>query len=348
MRAGILTLQADSYGAVLQAYALQKTLEYLGAEGAFLAFRRSAGKTAVEERTDPNPLVRRIRKMGEQRHAHFASFRQRYLNCAPPCPWEEAERLNGIYDCFIVGSDQVWNPQIPGVDERYFLPFAAPEKRFSYAASFGTDRLPERLREWCGGQLARFRGLSVREESGRELVRELTGRNAAVHLDPVLLLDSAAWNALAGAKAGSPYMLLFLLEYDADLVSNARKSAAEAGLELRVCTASFIPPLGFEAWSGVSVERWLSLIRHAEGVFTNSFHGAAFSILFARPLCVARLTGDLSARNGRTEELLRLVGMEDALKGLCPAPSYELLIDQIEARRKASMDYLKTIIEAKA
>lgn len=347
MKIGILTLhEADSYGAVLQAYALQRTLKKLGADNEFLSFAFPDGQAAqaeIDTSDLSSPLIRRIRLMGEQRSAFFTSFRREHLVCAPVCPQAEAEKLNSIYDCFITGSDQVWNMRIPGVDGRYFLPFAAPEKRYSYAASFGSDELPERVRGWCGGQLSGFRGLSVREESGRRLVRELTGRDAAVCLDPTLLLDPGEWDVLAGTAEEPAYVLLFLLQNNTQLVQTAREYAYRNGLDLRVVTSSFFPQFGFEPWSGVGVEQWLSLIRDAECVFTNSFHGAVFSALFARPLRVERLTGQLADRNGRMEELLRKLGLETAFDTLCPPLSHGLFAERIANEREVSINYLKGI-----
>ncbi len=348
MKIGILTLhKADSYGAVLQAYALQRVLKGLGADSEFLSFS-DAPAGAVPgwaENAAPAPLIRRLRQAGEQRAALFEDFRGRRLVCAPECAPERAEELDSVYDRFVVGSDQVWNLTIPGVDGRYFLPFVSSDKRFSYAASFGTADLPERVRGWCGAQLKAFRGLSVREESGRRLVRELTGRDAAVCLDPTLLLDREDWEKLARPLEGPPYALLFLLQNNSELADAAREAAGRKGLVLRTVTGSFLPRFGFDAWSGTGVEQWLSLIRHAECVFTNSFHGAVFSLLFGRPLRTARLTGRLADRNGRMEELLEKTGTDAAFRGLCAPLSPGLFAERLGAAREISMNYLKGITE---
>lgn len=348
MKIGIMTLhEADSYGAVLQAYALQQVLGKMGAQSEFLSF-------STGERDEPGEnaaaglLVRRIRIAGERRSGHFERFRREHLICAPPCSREKAQELDAVYDRFIVGSDQVWNPEIPDVDGRYFLPFVRPDKRYSYAASFGADQLPEGLLGWCAARLAGFRGLSVREESGRELIRELTGRDALVCLDPTLLLTPGDWEVFLHEVEGPPYVLLFLLKNDGELVNAAKESARQRGVDLRIVTGAFFPQFGFEPWSETGVEQWLSLIRHAECVFTNSFHGVIFSLIFERPVYLKLLTGQLAGRNGRFVELLRKMGAEAVSGALCQAPVSGLAAKRIEEERRRSLGYLEGILADEA
>ena len=344
MKFGILTLhEANSYGAVLQSYALQTALERLGAQAEFVAFTHEKAAAAPQKSAPPSPLIARIRQAGEQRNAHFDAFRGQWLHCAEPILWKDKASAAEKYDRFIAGSDQVWNPRIPEVDERYFLTFAPPAKRYSYAASFGSGDLPENFRGWCAGQLSDFQGLSVREESGKKLLADLTGRDATVCLDPTLLLDREEWSKLTGEIDGERYALLFMLKYDPQLYERAQGEAQKQGLELRVVSAEFIPKLGFDAWSGVGVEKWLSLIKGAECVFTNSFHGAVFTLIFERPLAVSRLTGELSSRNGRIEELLKNMGMEAAFESLAPALPREAFEAKLAEKRTLSLNYLKEI-----
>ena len=343
MRAGIVTFhRADNFGAVLQAYALQKTLSDLGIDSEFLEFdglERKAEPSDAPLRKGPPAFVTRLREAETARAALFDAFRRRYLRCSAPLDGERAGELNDGYDVFLAGSDQIWNLGLPESDARYFLPFAAPEKRVSYAASFGTDEIPDRLKDWYAQRLAGFRAISVREERGQELVRELTGRDCAVCLDPVLLPDRGDWQALAAPRGGKPYLFLYLVGYDGELAARAKGEAERRGLALRTATAGFIPQYGLEAWSGVGVEQWLSLIAGSEAVFTNSFHCAAFSMLFGRPAATALLKGGLARRNGRLEELLRLGGVNGS--GEPAAVSAEDFALRIRDRKQASLDYLR-------
>ena len=343
MRAGIVTFhRADNFGAVLQAYALQKTLTDLGVDSEFLEFDgpdRNAEPSGVPAQKGPPAFVTRLREAEKARAALFDAFRRRYLRCSAPLRGEQAGDLDGRYDVFLAGSDQVWNLSLPEAGTQYFLPFAAPEKRVSYAASFGLDEIPDHLKGWYTQRLAGFQAISVREERGRELVRELTGRDCAVCLDPVLLPDRGDWQALTGPCGDTPYLFLYLVGYDGELAARAKCEAERRGLVLRAATAGFIPQYGLEAWSGVGVERWLSLIAGSEAVFTNSFHCAAFSMLFGRPVATSLLKDGLARRNGRLEELLRLGGAERP--GKPAAVSAEDFALRLRDRKRESLDYLR-------
>lgn len=355
MKAGILTFhQADNYGAVLQAYALQTALARLGVESEFVSFRgdgeRPGGSPAGE-----SLFARRLWAEQAKRAALFARFREERLVCAEPVPKERAEELNDRYDVFIAGSDQIWNPTVPGADGRYFLPFAAPDKRIAYAASFGMDDIPDGRRERYARQLEGFRALSVRERRGRELIRELTGRDCPVCLDPVLLLERQDWAALPPAEKQKPaglfsheeresYAFLHMVQFDQGLLAGAQAFAAEQELELSVTTAGYTPQLGafsWSAWSGTGAEDWVGLIRDAECVFTDSYHAAALALIFDRPVFVSPPVGPLGERSGRVRELIRYAGL-DLREG--PAAASAEFAPRLESSRQASMDYLREAV----
>ena len=342
MNIGILTFhEADSYGAVLQAYALQQTLLKMGADSEFIQINGSKNPKKEPALTGAAAIfARRIQEEGKKRETLFEQFREQYLKISTP--YEPDAVPDDRYDCFVAGSDQIWNFRIPGADARYFLPFAVPKKRHSYAASFGADDLPEQAKSWAANQLAQFQNISVREESGCRIVKELTGREAVLCLDPTLLVERKEWELLCEKKETEPYVLLFLLKYDETLVSRAKAEAEQRGVALRVITAAFMPQLGIAAWNGTGVTEWLSAIRDAQCVYTNSFHGIVFSILFGRGLHVERLGGELSSRNGRIDELLALLQLTHAYDGVAETDcdrAWELLRE----RRMASLDYLRRV-----
>lgn len=343
MKAGILTFHnADSYGAVLQAYALQHVLSKMGADSEFVQIQTPQATAQTQNVTGAAAVfARRMQTESKKRETLFENFRQAYMRISRT--YQPTDPIDDDYDCFIAGSDQIWNFRIPGADARYFLPFAKPEKRYSYAASFGADALPEKAKVWAAEQLSRFRNISVREESGCRIVKELTGREIQVCLDPTLLPDRADWEALTQQEAAEPYVLLFLLKYDEALVAKAREEAGKRGVALRTITAAFMPQLGMSAWNTTGVTDWLCAIRNAQCVFTNSFHGMVFSMIFGRSFHVQRLTGELSSRNGRLEELLSFLELSDALEGIAE-PDYEKVWQLLEPRRTASLDYLRRII----
>lgn len=348
MKAGILTFyKADSFGAVLQAYALQQAIGRMGVDCEFVDIQMPKRKVTVQQPAAASPaaaiFARRLQAAGEKRSALFEQFRRQYMHISRP--YQPTEDIAADYDLFVAGSDQIWNLQIPDADSQYFLPFARPEQRCSYAASFGGDPIPEKAREWVAAELKKFRALSVRESSGVDRIRELTDREASVCLDPTLLLDKQDWESLLDEEPAGEWVTLFLLKYDEDLVAIARAEAERRNLPLRIITAAFMPKLGMEAWVSTDVKQWLSAIRGAECVFTNSFHGLVFSMIFERPFRVKRLGGELASRNGRIEELLDFLQLSDGLEQLV-RPDYKVVWDKMSERRAASLAYLKGLVEA--
>ena len=343
MNIGILTFhEADSYGAVLQAYALQQTLFETGADSEFVHIKSSKSSTKEAALTGAAAIfARRMKEEGKKREILFEQFRRQYLKISEP--YEPDAIPDDRYDCFVAGSDQVWNFRIPGADARYFLSFAAPEKRYSYAASFGAEDLPEQSKNWVANQLAQFRSISVREESGCRIVKELTGREAVLCLDPTLLVERKKWELLSEQKETEPYVLLFLLKYDEILVGKAKAESERRGIALRVVTGAFMPQLGIEAWNGTGVTEWISAIRNAQCVYTNSFHGIVFSIIFGQEFHVERLGGELSSRNGRIDELLTLLQLTHAYDGVAETDC-DRVWELLGERRMRSLDYLRGMI----
>ena len=348
MKAGIVTFhEADNFGAVLQAYALQKVLEKLGTDSEFVSFSGSMKKQETLFPTQgPTALfARRIIEEGEKRAELFQSFRAEYMKCSRPFDVKDREALDQSFDFFVAGSDQIWNFRIPGVDGRYFLPFAQRYKKYSYAASFGSEDFPEKVKEWCAMQLKDFQGLSVREAFGQTIIKELTGRNSVVSLDPTLLLSKEEWSQIASDPGEKPYDLLFMVKYDPVLHQQAKNHATVTGAELKMITAAFMPQCGFPAWSQVSVQDWIGLMAHSSATFTNSFHGTAFSLLFERPVAVAGVNGELSKRNGRMEDLLYTAGLKKAMDGSLWTPEPGAIHENLAGDREASIQYLKDMID---
>ena len=186
----------------------------------------------------------------------------------------------------------------------------------------------------------------MREENGKALVKDLTGKDAKVCVDPVFLLDIDQWKAIADADKdpdSSPCLLLCLRQFCPAFGQMAQQAAKEKNLALKVVTAGFMPQLGFEAWTNTSVNRWVSLISNAEHVYSDSFHAMAFSLMFGKKLNRKPLGGDLAKRNGRTEELLSLMGLDtDPAKTIQADPG--LLKERLSERRASSFDYLKGIV----
>ena len=325
-RAGVVTFfDHPNYGAVLQAYGMKYALEKLGCSVTFIRNAREPNPAPeIDRRLLVLEALRRRRDALRPLRKPFADFAEKYFR---------TEKLDGQhdvsagYDFFIVGSDQVWNLEITGYDPFWFLDFAPPEKRFSYAASFGTDRLQENSLPWYRERLSGFANLSVREASGQEIIRELTGTEAILCPDPALLPERGVWEKLM--VPGEEAVVLYTAEFDAELYQDAKADAAARGLPLAVFGANQPPSAGETAVP--SPEAWLGSIANAAAVYTNSFHALIFSHIFHKELRIRPLAR-MKNRNSRLFSFI--ASMEETLTEEGSRPGLYLLKDS-GSRKKA-------------
>ena len=331
----------DNFGAMLQAYALKKKLEEQGTEISFLSFGDGkTGNLAVNSAAPSSPMIKKILAETKKRSENFASFRNKYLPAVSFYPEIEKE-----FDAFVAGSDQIWNSAITGNNDSYYLPFVPDSKKISYAASFGRDTVNDDEKKYLKEKLAGFLPcISVREKSGAALVKNITGADAAVCLDPVLLTLGEDWSEFTAETDKTPYLLLIMVQNDPALYKSAKQTAEEKGLVLKVISASYFPMIGFEPWSGVPVEKWVDLISGASYVISSSFHGIAFSLIFHRPFTFSPLKNELADRNSRVTELLSSLCLEDRVSRLDNSINWEKIEALREPERKKSVEFLKNAL----
>ncbi|MCB1353292.1 MAG: polysaccharide pyruvyl transferase family protein [Rhodobacteraceae bacterium] len=292
-RVGILTLPLhNNYGGILQAAALYKALENAGKTPVLLskkAERPIWTRAALRVlQTVPGQNIGDLRARERERAIHYPFIAEHLPNRTGILRTREqfsrALRQLGL-DAVVVGSDQVWRFEYHGDDNPmiYFLDFAEDlgVRRISYAASFGQkDWAYPRKTEEASRLLAHFDAVSARETSGVQICRTTLGRpDAALCLDPTLLLDRAHYAAIA-AKAPPPPRGA-VLNYVLDRTSFARDIC---GTVIATC-----PGIGRaneitirKGGAKPDIPAWLRAFQHANFVVTDSFHGTVFSILFER------------------------------------------------------------------
>src|SRR5690606_28828615 len=146
------------------------------------------------------------------------------------------EGLSAKYSYFITGSDQVWNPNYIGDSSIYFLAFAEKHKRIAFAPSFGVSEIEpeyvEKFKKWLSGMYR----LSVREDDGSKIIKDLTGKDAPVLVDPTLLLTKEKWLSIAKEAANKPkgkYLLTYFLgEVSNDYKKQIENIVKKNGLEV--------------------------------------------------------------------------------------------------------------------
>ena len=300
-----------NFGAVLTAYALNKGLRDMGFDVRNIDFR-----------TD---LPRVLRKPP---NAKFDEFRRRYIPMTQRIERAGAlKSLNARFGSFVVGSDQVWNPNLTGwFRDAYFLLFADPEKRLvSAAASFGVDPVREYGRGPLKKLMGAFDAVGVREASAGEALASI-GVNAQVVADPVFLLRREDWLELAGSAESASGKVVWYAVNGYGRKGIGEYIASHAGsLEQGVVRLD----------SATGVTGWVGAVASASLVLTDSFHCACFAMIFGRPFAVLVSKGPKSARVRNLLEGLGLAGrMFESPASMPPVSELERPLDQAEMRRR--------------
>lgn len=327
-RIAVITLhRTANYGSVLQALATQTVLERMGYEVEVVDYypERSTIKSMLrglkEKKTifKKNPLAlvaarAIILPSYLKRRRTFDVFIERELNLTNRTYWTEDELKSGCpqADIYITGSDQVWNSVWNGgIDEILFLSWT-PEtaRRLAFSASFGKASLDEAEKDRTRELLSRYEHITVREDSGVEIVRSL-GLDATQVLDPTLFLTAEDW--LSRCSAVIPegdYILMYNINHNKPL--DRFVSALSDKTSLPVYYISYQLHDCFKRGHMrccVPVEDFLALIRGARYVVCDSFHCAAFSVNFNRELAIV-----MPDRFGtRLASFMRVVGLEDRI-----------------------------------
>ena len=298
MRIDLITLHAvQNYGSVLQAFATQKLLEAHGCEVTVIDYIREniRPENTLRYRSGGNPIkalilwptVHRWKKV-------FTEFTHKYLNLTNRSytTEEDFKSYPLIADAYCTGSDQVWNSKWnKGIIPCLYLSFVPEERyKFSFAASFGQNRLPAKEVEETKGYIRQYSRLSVRERSAKEILEKQYGIPNAVHiLDPTACVSADFWRKYATPrKIKGEYILIYNLNRSKAFDNYAVELSKRTGLKLvRLCNRydQFYRP--GKSMLVPEVFDFISLIDNAKYVLTDSFHATAFSMnMNTEPICV--------------------------------------------------------------
>lgn len=351
MKVGIVTItELDNFGNRLQNYALQSVLRSLGAEVEtlpnYITYRHRRNLTSKANRFLRGCLKHDGRKAEVVKQLRFEAFDRKNFRFSRDC-----SEINFIspeagrhFDCFVAGSDQIWNPHFSFNFDFNFLTFAPPEKRVAYAASFGVDAVPEEKQERFAAYLNGMRAISTREYAGSDIVHALTGKACQVMPDPTLLLSPSQWQSLEKKPrwhSAENYILVYHLgtkENQQSVVSQL----LDAHPEYRGCGIVNIgDPENVRTFS-ITPDEFLYLLHHAQLMVTDSFHGTVFSLLFGTPVYYTKRVDNYVSMNSRVQSLFAMLDI--TLSGDiidCHVTDREKFEAALAARRKGGLDYLR-------
>ena len=357
MKIGILTFpNAISYGAVLQMYALYRAVERMGHNPEVINYQNAYMK---EQKHIHRPgWVQRIagKLLHYRMHRKFHRFEKDRMVKYPVSAISDPQKLpelSGRYKAVICGSDQVWNPDITGGDLSYFLNFCdADTHRVSYAPSFGLSEFSEDFVSSIRGDLEKFHALSARETPGQMLISELTEKDVPLVCDPTFLLSADDWSSVEEKHpdANGEYIFYYTIRTSAALWKRCKAFAKEKGLKIVVAGGNLL-----NRWKekddqiryavDVGPEEWLYLLHHARYVFTNSFHGTAFSVNYHKDFYVEFS----SLTNSRLEQITMALGLTGQIVGEASltgaAVNYSVADHVLAQMRKDSKAYLMNALQ---
>lgn len=369
MEVNVITRHAPAnYGSLLQSIATQKVLEKVGVEnkiidyipkeetGVRIAFTQLKGKKSW----NCNPLKKMAYILGRElenliMYHKFERMRKKYLNMTEHFSTEQelvgfAAESNSI---FMTGSDQVWGPVSTGVyDPVYFLEFVSEEKKkIAFASSFGKASFSETDIRKYKKMLSRYSNIAVRENSAVEMLYDM-GIEARQVLDPTLLVTSEKWEEYISDKdiPKEEYVLVYQIHNNPELDRYAIKFAEKVGLPLRR-----VSPLLHQVRRGgkfiylPDIGQFLALIKNANYMVTDSFHGTAFAVNFNTQFVeVLPNTGTAS----RNQSILKLLGLENRIvkdnNDFCfisQMIDYTIVNQRLIEERNRTMSVLKQILE---
>lgn len=276
-----------------------------------------------------------------------------------PLEREELRQLD--YDVMIVGSDVVWYQWHYGIRPIKLLDFEMKKKfyKVAYAASMGNDIIPEENRKELKRCLRAFTAISVREKSTVKLLTEMGISNVCHAVDPTLLFDSSAWKILekpidAAIKyCSTGFVFTYLL--GAEAVDRKEIMRISKTVQLPIVTVPYASGklndvdenFGDLQVIDCSPEEWLWLIHNASYVFTDSFHGAAFSVIYHTKFLVTRRK-EIFEMNNRMKDFLRSIGQEDKFLNLSDVTSLQQIewnFKEMEVQLQKSIDNSKRFLQ---
>lgn len=285
---------------------------------------------------------------------HLSEVYSSYADLKQKCPEK--------YDALITCSDQLWSPAALG-SGFYNLMFApADALQVSWASSFGVSSIPWYQRSRTRKYLNRIHHISMRENKGAEIVKELTGKTVPVLMDPVFAFSKEQWDEMVpvAPPEWEDYIFCYFLGDNPEYRRAANALAAETGkkiVTLRHLDKFVADDEQFGDYAPYDVDpvRFLNILRNASCVCTDSFHGTAFSLIFEKPFVVFNRYSDRSAnsKNSRIESVCANVGVEnrryqgvDSIVDVMQQRiDYELVSRKIDQYRHSTKQYLKAAFQ---
>lgn len=329
MKIGIITFYcSDNYGAMLQAYGLKSYVKSINDDTVIVPYAPpflTGRHWFIPYYPFKSKRIRFIWTITGIKHniqmglnffrqkKNMKKFRKVYLLDTTPI----IKTIRGLkkldYNIYIVGSDQIWNPDITfGLRKAYFGAFDNIHKKkvIAYAASLGGKELPQVYNNEMKHLLKSVDVISMREEAAIPYINNLTNKSVLAVSDPVFLIDAKQWERIEVKPQKKNYILVYDTENNVELNQYVKKLSMEKNLEvvqMKLHKAHDDVEFTIEVCAGPA--EFLGYVHYADYVVTNSFHATAFSIIFHKSFVVFCH----SSRNARLENVLTQCGLKNRI-----------------------------------
>lgn len=324
-------LYNENYGSILQAYALQHFLRSEGYEAEDINYKPSL-KTKLKNwtvnRNSPKLYIGKLKSLYlnktckkpeelKKRSKRFEEFKRKNmkLSCLYQSP-QDLKVINSQYDVFVCGSDQIWSPKL--MNPVFYLSFINEEcKKIAYAPSFGVSHINNRKLNQIKTYLASFNNISVREKQGKDLIDKCVETEVTVQIDPTLLITDEQWDiCVSKPPIKGKYILCYLLSKNDKYLRIVKYLSEKHKLHVVIITTqdgSF--DTDFEEILDAGPSEWLGLIKNAELVCTDSFHGCIFSLIFSKEFVLFKRFCDNSSwsQNSRIYNLANMLNISERI-----------------------------------
>lgn len=357
---------SHNYGSVLQAYALSSALKNEGYNVKIINYRSDNQKacyTVYKKFRGLKGMLRNgyERLIGGKLKRRYKGF-EHFINNVLPVT-EEVNDANGIkkfastFDAYVCGSDQIWNPACQDFSSVYYLDFVEGKKKVAYAPSLGKGQFDDEHKELIKNLLQNVDSISVREKQGKALLETLTDKNVELVCDPVILFGKESWEeVIPENNIKKPYMFVYFLENNHGDRSYIDLIAKTLGLKVVILNENIkdIFKRYIKKYDALPLE-FVSLIKNAKFVYTNSFHATAFSTMFNVP-CASMIAKSENVHNNndsRKIDFLTKLGLEENLKKSLTAEEiikisktdFTKANEELKKFREKSKNYLIKAIE---
>lgn len=361
---------AHNYGSMLQAFALQQTILKMGADNHIINLRTTAQKRLYQNNrfkkmSFPKNIIfkllySRYFNQFDTKYRLFEQFQNDYLKLTPE--YSSLEDLNNAdlnFDCYIAGSDQIWNTAPFDFDWSYFLPFVKKGKKISYAASMGPNSKQQiTQKELISKYLSSFDTISVREEETARTIVPLT-KNKTIRkdLDPTLLLSAKEWSQYIKEKPiiQGDYILVYVPHFDKDTFD----IAAFLGKAFKMPVIETTKAIWYHSPKYWKIRynfetgplEFLNLLKNSCFTVCGSFHAVLFSTLFKKPFLAVNgkndnRMNDFIVNTGLSNQCVTTNNIKEKMRHIFDC-KFDMAENYITKKRRESIEYLQHAILVK-